>query len=283
MFTSSLGSKTPPLESDWCILLSGTRLLHRATVHDFELLALKDLGTLRSQCDSILEVGQFGTHRCFALTLPVAVTEDPSQIPASIQISEVRALLPVLSESHFQAISVARHLVWWKNQYRYCGRCAEPMEDHPHERARLCPHCHNVQYPVIAPAIIVAIQKGPALLLAGNTSFPGNRHSLIAGFVEPGETLEQAIHREVFEEVGIQVHNIQYFCSQPWPFPNSLMMGFQAQWLSGEIQVDGKEIHHADWYQSTDPLPELPGKGSIARRLIDHLFNEPHSPHVSSP
>lgn len=281
MFTSSLGPKTPPLESDWCILLSGTRLLHRATDQGFEFLALKDLSTLRSQCDSILEVGQFGEQRCFALTLPIEVAEDPTQIPPSIHISETRSLLPVLSEPQFQAISVARHLVWWTNQYRYCGRCAEPLDDHPHVRARVCPNCHNVQYPVIAPAIIVAIHKDSSILLAGNTSFPGNRHSLIAGFVEPGETLEQSIHREVFEEVGIQVHNIQYFCSQPWPFPNSLMMAFQAQWLSGEIQVDGKEIHHADWYKKTDALPELPGQGSIARRLIDHFFSGQSSPHES--
>jgi NAD+ diphosphatase len=136
------------------------------------------------------------------------------------------------------------------------------------ERAKVCPKCGYLAYPRIAPAIIVAILNGDKILLAHNRNFRNNIYSLIAGYVEPGETFEQCVAREVGEEVGIRVKNIKYFGSQPWPFPYSIMVAFTAEYDGGEITPDGFEIVDAGWY-SHDNLPFIPAKGSVARKLID--------------
>jgi NAD+ diphosphatase len=136
------------------------------------------------------------------------------------------------------------------------------------ERAKRCPECGFISYPVICPAVITAIIKDRKILLAHNRSFKGNMYSLIAGFVEAGETLEECVKREIMEEVGLQVKNVKYLGSQPWPFPNSLMIGFTAEYESGEIAVDGVEISDAKWFD-IDNLPELPSEISIARKIIN--------------
>ena len=141
-------------------------------------------------------------------------------------------------------------------------------------RAKECSECSRLEFPRISPAIIVLIEKGDALLLARSARFAGQFFSVLAGFVEPGESLEAAVYREVMEEIGISVKNIRYFGSQPWPFPDSLMIGFTAQYESGEIRIDGEEIVEAGWYQAGN-LPKIPGKLSIARQLID-WFIEKH-------
>ena len=147
-------------------------------------------------------------------------------------------------------------------------------------RAKECEECGRFDFPRISPAIIVLIEKGDALLLARSTRFPGSFFSVLAGFVEPGESLEEAVHREVKEETGILVKDIEYFGSQPWPFPDSLMIGFTAQYASGEIRIDGEEIAEAGWYKSHS-LPQIPGKLSIARQLID-WFVARHSQDIRS-
>ena len=130
-------------------------------------------------------------------------------------------------------------------------------------------------YPRISPAVIVAVVRDKRILLARSTRFTSSFHSVLAGFVETGETLEDAVRREIFEEVGIQVRNIRYFGSQPWPFPDSLMVAFTAEYAGGEITLDDNEIVTADWYSAAE-LPRVPGKISIARRLID-WFTETYS------
>jgi len=272
MFFSSLGQRTPPQESDICLVVCGSRFLHNTSHGHVEFLHLQDLGTLRSSCDTVLEIGTWEGERCFAISIPESVLAEPAVLPTGVDISETRALLNTITAPQQHAIHTARHLLWWNAHYRFCNRCGGPLEDHAQERARVCPACKNVLYPVISPAIIVAIRKDDSLLLAHNKNFPGTRHSVIAGFVEPGETLEQAVAREAREEVGVEIHNICYTDSQPWPFPNSLMLGFTADWKSGEIQVDGHEIDSAAWFHKHSELPELPPVGSIARRLIDRTF-----------
>ena len=137
------------------------------------------------------------------------------------------------------------------------------------DRALACPSCRNTIYPRISPAVIVAITSGGRLLLARSGRFPGQRmFSVIAGYVEPGETLEDCVRREIREEVGLEVRRIRYFGSQAWPFSGSLMVGFTAEHAGREITVDGREILEADWF-APDRLPEIPGKISIARELID--------------
>lgn len=183
--------------------------------------------------------------------------------------------------SHFgRFVLLARAHAQWAAVSRFCGACGaplvdangnedvrEPLDDHAYG-TRFCPQCKRLFFPRMSPVVIVLVRRGKEILLEHNVRFPGNRHSLVAGFVEIGETLEEAAAREIREEAGIEVKNLRYVRSQPWPFPDSLMLGFVADWAGGEARPDGKEIDHLDWY-TADNLPELPMKGSIARWIID--------------
>jgi NAD+ diphosphatase len=163
----------------------------------------------------------------------------------------------------------------WARNHRFCGACGRPMTPVTGERAMRC-ECGHVAYPRIAPAMMVLVRKGDAILLARNVAVPpGGRMSALAGFVEPGESVEEAIHREVHEEVGLFVKDLRYFASQSWPFPGSLMVAFTAEYSSGEIEVDPEEIAEAHWFGPGDKLPELPPTQSISRALIE--ANRPRS------
>jgi NAD+ diphosphatase len=162
----------------------------------------------------------------------------------------------------------ANQLVNWSQTHRHCGRCGQPTEDKTDERAKTCPQCGLVNYPRLSPAIIVAVLKNDRILLGRNKRFKLPFYSVLAGFVEPGETLEECVRREIREEVNISVKNIRYFGSQPWPFPDSLMIAFVADYAGGEIRTDGLEIIDAAWF-TKDNLPQIPPKISIARQLID--------------
>jgi NAD+ diphosphatase len=163
----------------------------------------------------------------------------------------------------------AVQMVEWDRTHRFCGRCGAATEPAPGERARRCPDCRLLAFPRLAPAVITLIERddGSALLARG-VAFPIPMYSCIAGFVEPGEDLESAVRREVFEEVGVQLGEVRYVRSQPWPFPHSLMIGFEAQWASGDIRIDENEITDAAWFRPDD-LPTIPPGLSIARSLID--------------
>ena len=158
-------------------------------------------------------------------------------------------------------------LVEWARTHQFCGRCGVPTEDVTGLRAKRCPAAGSTPSPRLSPAVICLVERAGKALARG-PQFAAGMFSCLAGFVEPGESLEEAVAREVLEEVGIEVREIRYFGSQPWPFPNSLMIGFTAEWRSGEIAVDGTEITEASWFSAGD-LPELPTPISIARRLID--------------
>ncbi|WP_461205904.1 NAD(+) diphosphatase [Clostridium sp. DL1XJH146] len=168
----------------------------------------------------------------------------------------------------FSIAGQAYQLLNWSRKHQYCGVCGTQFKSMNSDRSKSCPKCNNLLFPQTSPAIIVAIIKDNKLLLAHNNNFPEGLYSIIAGFVELGESLEETVRREVMEEVGLKVKNIRYFSSQPWPFPNSLMLGFVADYDSGEIKTDGVEIAHADWF-TADNLPIIPHKQSIARTLID--------------
>ena len=167
----------------------------------------------------------------------------------------------------FMLAGTANHILHWKQMNQYCGRCGHKTIDSKEERAKVCPECGNLIFPRISPATITAIFRDDQILLARNGNFRGNMYSLIAGFVEPGENLEQCVEREIFEEVGIKVKNVRYFGSQTWPFPDSIMLAFIADYESGEIEIDQKEIVDANWY-SGDNLPEIPSTDSIAGKMI---------------
>jgi NAD+ diphosphatase len=165
----------------------------------------------------------------------------------------------------------AVQLIEWQRTHRFCGRCGTATEPAPppHHRAMACPKCALLAFPRLAPAIIVLVTRDDGKALLGrNANFPVAMYSCLAGFVEPGETMEQAVHREVREEVGVEVKDVRYWGSQPWPFPHSLMLGFRATYASGDIVLEDGEIADAQWY-SRDDLPMIPPGMSIARRLID--------------
>lgn len=163
----------------------------------------------------------------------------------------------------------AIQIINWDKNHKYCGICGTETYVSNKERARVCPKCGFMNFTRIAPAIITAIIKDNELLMAKHSYHATDRYALIAGFIEAGETIEEAVHREVKEEVGINIKNLRYFSSQSWPFPNSLMLGFICEYESGEIEVDNKEILDAKWFKKEDIAPISPI--SIASRLIDYF------------
>lgn len=191
----------------------------------------------------------------------------------------VRSLLATTASSEMRALLKGRALSIWLESALYCGACGSPLVDaHGQDSVgRICSACSRLHFPKISPAVITLVTKGDTILLARNARFPGRRFGLIAGFVEPGETLEETVHREVLEEAGIEVEDLVYRRSQPWPFPDSLMLAFTARWKSGEPVPDGEEIVEIRWC-TRDDLPDIPPPGSVARTLIDdYLAATPHS------
>jgi NAD+ diphosphatase len=217
--------------------------------------------------------GTISDKACYAYSLPSDFKTDEFQINAgkgsgAHRFVLLRRYITELDQNISSASGYASHLIHWDKNSRYCGHCGLMNHWHKNEFAKVCRGCGNVQFPRISPAIIILIHKQDKILLAHNRRFPEGRYSVLAGFMEIGETIEQTAVREVYEECGIRIRNIEYVSSQSWPFPDSLMIGLTAEWESGEIQPDGHEIIHADWY-SPDNFPSIPGHGTIARKLID--------------
>jgi NAD+ diphosphatase len=208
-------------------------------------------------------LGTLDGEPCWSAELPPGV-----QLPNGAALSGLRSLYDGLSEFHYAIAGRAAQIVAWDRDHQHCGRCGDPTERVAGERGRRCAKCDFTAYPRVSPAIIVLIERGDQILLARGRAFVPRRFGIIAGFVEPGESLEDAVRREVREEVGIELGDIDYFGSQPWPFPHGIMIGFRASHLRGEITLGDGELAEAGWY-GTDGLPEIPAKLSIARRLID--------------
>ncbi len=183
----------------------------------------------------------------------------------------VRAAFDWVSAEDFARVGLARQLLHWRRTHRYCGVCGAVLARHPTERAMRCAPCGEDSYPRINPVVIVRVTRGERVLLAHKSGGAFPFWSLVAGFVEAHETLEEAVAREVAEEVGVRVTAVRYAGSQAWPFPNNLMLGFTAEYAGGEIRPDGVEIEQAGWF-GRDELPPLPSRFSIARRLIDAHF-----------
>jgi NAD+ diphosphatase len=203
------------------------------------------------------------------------------ELPAGLSFSPARALFAELPEATMQLVGQALACVEFEETHRYCGRCATATEPAPAvavaaplaiiERVRSCPNCGLTFHPRIPPAVIVLVERGAQLLLARGANFPVGWFSAVAGFVEIGESLEQAARREVREEVGVEISDLRYFSSQPWPFGHSLMIGFHAQYAGGELHADGIEIVEAGWFER-EALPLLPPAISIARKLIEDFL-----------
>jgi NAD+ diphosphatase len=181
----------------------------------------------------------------------------------------LRSLFGAVDDGFLGLAGRAYQLAEWARTHRYCGDCATPLRQLEGERCYQCPSCGHSAYPRISPAMMVLIRKGDSVLLAMHTNSPYKRYTALAGFLEAGESIEEAVHREVFEEVGLRVHNLQYFGSQSWPFPHSLMIAYTADYLDGEIRIDASEIAEARWFGPGDEWPELPITVSIAAKLVN--------------
>lgn len=180
----------------------------------------------------------------------------------------LRKIHGLLGPAAFALAGRAVQLLDWQRNHRFCGHCGTTTQRRPQELAMVCPACGLLAYPRLAPAVMVLIRRGNQLLLARGAHFPPGMYSALAGFVEPGETLEQCAVREVREEVGLEISHLRYFHSQPWPFPHSLMVAFFADYAGGELRLDPSEIEAADWFDLNN-LPRLPDTISIARHLIE--------------
>ncbi len=195
------------------------------------------------------------------------------QPPDGLTLLGLRQLFGRVDDKLFRLVGRASEIANWERTNRYCGCCGTPTADLAGERAKVCPACGQQSFPRLSPAVIAAITRDDEILLARARRFPSDLFSVIAGFVEPGETLEECLRREVREEVGLAIDNIRYFASQPWPFPDSLMIAFTAEYAGGEIAIDGDEIAEAGWFKAWN-LPRIPEKISVARRLIDWFAGE---------
>ena len=196
-----------------------------------------------------------------------------SEIPSGYQLMPVRQLVSHWTVAQFEQTSRAMQLLEWKRNHQFCSRCGNKATAHSREHCMTCTVCHYSQYPRINPCVIIAITKGAQILLARSAQRHTSMYGLIAGFVEVGETLEQAVARETLEEVGIRLKNIQYMASQPWPFPSNLMLAFKAEYAGGELLLQDEEIAEAaffDFYQ----LPTIPPKGSIAYWMIEQVISQ---------
>jgi len=208
-------------------------------------------------------LGVFGVSHCYSAELA-----PDTAAPEGLDFRDLRMLFATLGD-HLHAIAGrAVQIVEWDRTHQFCGACGKPTVLATADRSRSCPDCAIPLYPRLAPAMIVAVERGDEILLGRSAHFPAGIFSVLAGFVEPGESAEEAVVREVYEETGIVVEDVRYFGSQPWPYPNSLMLGFTAQYKSGEIRPDNEEIEEAAWFRY-DAMPKtFPGNISISQWLM---------------
>ena len=219
------------------------------------------------------EVGALNGSRCWAGAVPLE-----AEAPEGMAFRDLRGMLAAMDEDLFRVAGTAKQVVAWHATHRFCGRCgSKTARAAGEDLAMKCLSCGMMHYPRVSPAVIVRVRDGERILLARSPGFPKGLYSVLAGFVEPGESMEETVRREVREEVGVEVENIRYFGSQPWPFPNSLMTGFTADYAGGELKPQPGEIEDAGWYTAED-LPQMPPRVSIARRLIDDFIEHAANP-----
>ncbi len=258
----------PDGDAIW-VAFQGDDVLVRASGRSIELprgdrrVAIGDVAT-----EPELFVGSFGDLACIAVRV-----RDDARLPEELEPIDLRGLHGRLPPDLYAVVGYAYQIVRWQSASRFCAFCGSTTGPVVGEWGKRCVACNHVAYPHVSPCVIVLIHDGGDRLLLAHRRGRGVMRSLVAGFLEPSESLEAALRREVREEVGLEVEDIRYFASQPWPFPHQLMVGFFARHAGGEIRVDGHELDEAAWYD-VDELPTLPGPISIARRLIDAFVAE---------
>ncbi|HRF43290.1 MAG TPA: NAD(+) diphosphatase [Candidatus Competibacteraceae bacterium] len=246
-------------------VFAGSQLLVRSTDQRSELPLASVWPFAKWPPKRRLYLGTLGGQPCHTAEV---VNAKP---PPGWTFENLRGLWMRLDDTLLGVAGHALQLIEWDRSHQFCGQCGTPTEHRTEERARYCPACQLAAYPRLSPVIMVRVIRDQRILLARAPRFAPGVYSVLAGFVEAGETLEQTIHREVAEETGIQVHNLCYFASQSWPFPHSLMIAFTADYAGGELQADGREILDARWFAPNE-MPDLPSPMSMAWRLIqDYL------------
>jgi NAD+ diphosphatase len=274
-FVSSIKPPSEQSGSACWLILRGFQLLVQPDGEGmiWPLLAnLSDLGitAVRQHYLGYLD-GETPLH-CF-----VAEVAEETKAPAGMAFEGLRGLYGRLPDDLLWLGGRAVQLLDWDRTHLYCGRCGSLNELLNHERAKKCPRCELVTYPRISPAVIMRVTRqganGPEILLARGPHHRPGFYSVLAGFVEPGESLETAVHREIKEEVGITVQNVRYFGSQPWPFPNSLMIAYTAEYAAGDLTLEEAEIEDAQWFTAAN-LPNIPPRMSISRHLIDDFVQQ---------
>ena len=245
------------------LIFKGDKLLVRNGAFDFETLPPR---VLRSS----LELPPAWQNEISWCEIPedTAPGVFPETDASAEEWVDLRTVWHRWGDEAFAYAGTAYQYMNWLRQTRFCSRCAAPLAPREEDKGLVCRTCGRISYAPLHPAVIVAVEREGKLLLAHNARTPGKRYSVLAGFVEPGESLEQTVSREIMEEVGIEVQDIRYFGSQSWPFPCSLMLGFTARWKKGELRPDGLELDAAAWF-SCDDMPEIPPGVSISRKLID--------------
>ncbi len=223
------------------------------------LPGLEELSSVETGNENYL--GDFGGRKYYC-----AEIKKGSSLPEGIVLEDFRTLYGKLEEGTYRIAGRAAQILNWARTHRFCGRCGAETNRSRTEFAMICPRCGLTSYPRISPAVIMAVLRGDRILLGRRKG--SQVYSVVAGYVEAGETLEEGVKREVMEEVSVEVDNIRYFGSQPWPYSSSLMVAFTADWVWGEIQEDGVEIEEAHWF-SAQELPRIPRPGSISRKIIE--------------
>ncbi len=250
----------------WFIYQGKDRLLVRLGEGALEIPHLEDPAQLGVAPLARHYLGRLEGAHCLAAAL---APETPA--PEGHEWRAQRWLLGKLPYPHYLVAGVARQVLDWDLHNRFCGACGTPMQTKPDERAKLCPSCGLVRYPRLSPAVIMRVTDGRRILLARQAHFPPGVYSVLAGFVEPGETLEEAVAREVREETGLEVSDVRYFGSQPWALPDSLMLAFTAHYAGGEMHRQQRELEDVAWFEPEN-LPRLPGRQTIARQLIEDFL-----------
>lgn len=256
----------------WWFAFQGSELLVHSDDSGFRIPSGPDLAHLGLAPQSSHLIGEMQGRPCFAAELPGNAVPPPGA-----EFKGLRSIWGNVGQEAYRLAGKAVQIVEWDRTHRFCSACGAPTILKQDEGAKACPACGALYFPRLSPAVIVLIRDGERALLARSHRFPPGRYSTVAGFVEPGETLEEAAEREIMEEVGVRVKNLTYFGSQPWPFPHSLMVGFTAEYAGGEIRLQESEIADARWF-TPDAMPDLPPPLSIARRLIDWFLSECRRP-----
>lgn len=251
----------------WFVFCKGDLLLEKTSDGRYTIPYQEEAPTPLKEWTNVHTITPFGDDDVRTYTIDGPVTDNPRY-----EMCGLRATYNKLPHDLYQIAGKCQEILYWDDNTRFCGVCGGPMKMHT-EISKRCTHCGKEIWPLLATAIIVLIRREDKVLLVHARNFRGKFFGLVAGFVETGETLEEAVVREVHEEVGIKIKNIRYFASQPWPYPCGLMVGFTADYVSGELHLQRSELDDAGWFDR-DHLPPVPDKMSIARQLIDSWLEE---------